>query len=95
MKNPNAATAVTAMANAAWYDELLFDDEREKECATRGLMESTDSLVIRGEDGKPVWDVSQYSFMEEFDKAPDTVNPSLWRNTLYNTYAGLFEVCDG
>ena len=27
--------------------------------------------------------------------APDTVNPSLWRNTQLNAKAGLFEVCDG
>ena len=29
------------------------------------------------------------------DDIPDSINPSLYRNTLYNTYAGLFEVCDG
>ena len=27
--------------------------------------------------------------------APDTVNPSLWRNTQLNAKAGLYEVCNG
>ncbi|MBR6259697.1 MAG: MBL fold metallo-hydrolase [Oscillospiraceae bacterium] len=95
MKTPNPATDFTARANAAWYDELPFDDESEKECALKGLIEAQDGLIIRDSEGNSVWSVADYKYMQEADKAPDTVNPSLWRNTLYNTYAGLFEVCDG
>lgn len=51
--------------------------------------------MIRGEDGHVVWNAAGYDFMKEFAKAPDTANPSLWRNTLFNSYAGLFEVCKG
>ena len=70
-------------------------DESEKENALRGLIEAPESLVIFDSDGNEVWNVADYSFVNELEKAPDTVNPSLWRNTLYNQYAGLFEVCDG
>ncbi len=92
---PNPATEATAQANAAWYDTLDFDDESEKENALRGLIEAPESLVICDEEGNEVWNVADYSFLNELEEAPDTVNPSLWRNTLYNSYAGLFEVCDG
>lgn len=89
------ATEATAESNQAWYEQLDFEDESEKKCAEKGLIEAPSALVILDEDGNEVWNVKDYDFMKEMDKAPDTVNPSLWRNTLYNSYAGLFEVCDG
>ena len=89
------ATETTAAANAAWYETLDFSDESEKENALRGLIEAPESLVIYDSEGRVVWNVADYSFVNELETVPDTVNPSLWRNTLYNQYAGLFEVCDG
>jgi alkyl sulfatase BDS1-like metallo-beta-lactamase superfamily hydrolase len=89
------ATAFTRKANAAWYKRLDFTDETEKENALRGLMEAPTALVIRGKDGHVVWNAAGYDFMKQFEKAPDSANPSLWRNTLFNSYAGLFEVCKG
>ena len=89
------ATAITAAKNAEWYNILNFDDEREKECALKGLIEATDGLIVKNDEGRVVWDNAEYEYMKDCEKAPDTVNPSLWRHTLYNTYAGLFEVCDG
>ena len=89
------ATDYTRAVNDSVYEVLDFEDESEKENALRGLIEAPESLVIYDEDGNEVWNVADYSYMNELEKAPDTVNPSLWRNTLYNSYAGLFEVCDG
>ena len=91
----NPATETTARLNAAWVDTLDFDDESEKENALRGLIEAPESLVILDDAGKEVWNVADYAFVNELEAVPDTVNPSLFRNTLYNSYAGLFEVCDG
>ena len=91
----NPATTTTAEANAAWYDALDFSDTSEQECALRGLIEAPESLILYDDEGNEVWNVADYSFVNELETAPDTVNPSLWRNTLYNQYAGLFEVCDG
>ena len=91
----NDATSFTREANASWYKKLDFSDESEKENALRGLIEAPKALIIRGEDGHVVWNAADYDFMKEFAKAPDTANPSLWRNTLFNSYAGLFEVCKG
>ena len=89
------ATAITRKANAAWYKKLDFTDESEKENALRGLIEAPASVVIRGKNGHVVWNAADYDFMKQFKKAPDSANPSLWRNTLFNSYAGLFEVCKG
>lgn len=93
--SPKDATRFTAEKNQSWYGALDFDDESEMENAKKGLIEAPESLTIKDEQGNTVWSVDDYDFMESFDKAPDTANPSLWRNTLLNTYAGLFEVCEG
>jgi len=88
------ATEHTAAANAAWYDILDFSDESEKENALRGLIEAPESVVIYRDDGVVAWNVDSFDFVRDAE-APDTVNPSLWRNTQLNAYAGLFEVTDG
>ena len=88
------ATAHTAAANSGWYELLDFGDEREKECALRGLIEAPEELVIRRDDGTVAWDLTKFDFVRD-RKAPDTVNPSLWRHTQLNAYAGLFQVSDG
>ena len=90
----NEATEHTAAANEAWYDMLDFSDESEKENALRGLIEAPESVVIYREDGVVAWDVTAFDFVRDAE-APDTVNPSLWRNTQLNAYAGLLEVTDG
>lgn len=90
----NEATSYTAEANAAWYEKLDFSDEREKENALRGLIEAPESVVIYRDDGTVAWNLDAFDFVQDRE-APDTVNPSLWRHTQLNTYAGLFEVVDG
>lgn len=87
------ATEITKQLNAAWYDKLDFSDKKEFENATKGLIEAPESIVIYKEDGAVAWSVD--AFGDVSGEAPDTVNPSLWRDTQLNAYAGLFEVCDG
>ncbi len=87
------ATQYTIDANEQVYALLDFDDERELENAQRGLIAAPDSLVIKTEDGKVAWSQDAYAFLDE--KAPNTANPSLWRNTQLNHIYGLFEVMDG
>ena len=54
------------------------------------------SLTIKGAKGNVVWDLEAYKTYIGLDKrAPDTVNPSLWRNAQLNMLNGLFEVTDG
>ena len=87
------ATAITAEKNAEWYEKLDFSDRREFANAERGWLDNAEGSVIDGEDNRSAWDLQSYGDLNR--DAPDTVNPSLWRNTQLNAKAGLFEVCDG
>jgi alkyl sulfatase BDS1-like metallo-beta-lactamase superfamily hydrolase len=49
-------------------------------------------LVIRDASGRVVWDPSEYAF--EQGEAPDSVNPSLWRQAQLNNRHGLYRVAD-
>ena len=87
------ATTITAEANAEWYDKLDFSDRREFANAERGWLDNAEGRIIDGDDNRSVWDLQSYGDLNR--DAPDTVNPSLWRNTQLNAKAGLFEVCNG
>ena len=87
------ASQFTIDANEQVYALLDFEDERELENAQKGLIAAPESLQIVTEDGKVAWSQDAYSFLEK--DAPDTANPSLWRNARLNHICGLFEVMDG
>lgn len=89
------ATDITAAVNAEVYDQLNFDDKQEYEFATRGLIDAPEKLELVAEDGSVVWSQEAYAFLDEYEEAPDSVNPSLWENTKNNHVYGLFEVCEG
>ena len=89
------ATEFTAAANAAVYDQLDFNDRQEYEFATRGLIAAPETLELVDEDGTVLWSQEAYAFLDEYEEAPDSVNPSLWENTRNNHAYGLFEVCEG
>lgn len=93
------ASAKTAALNQTWYNTLDFDDLSELQNAKRGLVEGTNDIDIRNAAGQEVWSLTDFMFVNEGGGdpkgAPATVNPSLWMNTMCNTQAGLFKVCDG
>lgn len=92
---PKDASDYTVKINSAVYDLLNFDDKSEAEFATRGLIDAPEVLELKDENGEVVWSQKAYSFLHDYEKAPDTVNPSLWENTKNNHVYGLFEVIDG
>jgi len=87
------ASQYTIDVNKQVYATLDFNDKTEFDNATRGLIAAPETLDIYDKDGKPVWSQTAYSFLDK--DAPDTANPSLWRNTQLNHIYGLFEVTDG
>ena len=92
------AAAATAEANEGVYALLDFSDETEREFASRGLIAAPDTLEITDDTGKAVWSQKAYAFLDGAEApadAPDTANPSLWRNAQINHLYGLFEVVDG
>ena len=87
------ATAVTARANDAVRQSLALDDKQDFEDATRGLIATLPDPVVKGANGKVVWDARRYDFVQ--GDAPATVNPSLWRQEKLNNARGLFKIADG
>lgn len=87
------ASEYTIQKNEQVYALLDFEDEQELEFAQRGLIAAPDTLEIKDETGKVVWSQQAYAFLEA--DAPDTANPSLWRNAQLNHIYGLFEVTEG
>ena len=78
---PKPATETTKAANRAVQQYLDFNNREDFENATRGFIGRPDVLTIRGANGNVVWDMESYKAYISDDKpAPETVNPSLWRN---------------
>ncbi len=87
------ATEATKAANQKLLDTLPFNDKADFEDAKRGLIARPDSLTIKDAAGNTVWDMESFkSYISDDKDAPDTVNPSLWRNAQLNMQYGLFEV---
>ncbi|MFB7413870.1 alkyl/aryl-sulfatase [Streptomyces sp. NPDC056121] len=74
--------------------ELDWDDTTDQANATRGLIDKLEPCVVYNEAGRVVWDNDRWGFLNK-DECPDTVHPSLWRQSRINTAQGLFEVVPG
>ncbi len=92
---PGPASDHTRQRNAAALAGLPREDHEDVQDASRGLIASEPSLVLRDANGRVVWDLESYGFLEEDRPAPDTVNPALWRLARLNMSHGLFEVTPG
>ena len=95
VSNNKAATTTTIAANAASVSQLDLDDPRDFEEAIRGLIASPEDLQIPSiaDPTKYVWDTKEYNFIK--GEAPNSVNPSLWRQAKLNNIKGLFEFRPG
>ncbi|MDM2842995.1 MBL fold metallo-hydrolase [Citrobacter sp. Cpo090] len=89
------ATTQTKSVNDALYGQLPFTDKTDFMNAHKGFIAPLPSELIKGKQGNVVWDPQQYAFIKEGEKAPDTVNPSLWRQSQLINIGGLFQVTDG
>ena len=87
------ATEATKAANARVAAELPIADQKDFENANRGFLAKIPGDKILNADGSVAWDSRQFDFVE--GAAPDTVNPSLWRQAKLNSIHGLFEVVPG
>ncbi|HEY0595052.1 alkyl/aryl-sulfatase [Sphingopyxis sp.] len=90
----DAASEATRAAQAEIAGRLPLDDPRDEANVMRGKLAEIPGGVILSKDGKTVWDRRPYAFLDAKD-APDTVNPSLWRQARLNAVHGLFEVVPG
>ncbi|WP_432700648.1 alkyl/aryl-sulfatase [Kluyvera cryocrescens] len=89
------ATSATTMANNALYGKLPFTNNTDFANAHRGFIAPLPQNIIKGEQGNVIWNPAKYNFVKEGEKAPNTVNPSLWRQSQLINIGGLFKVTDG
>src|SRR5215467_3442232 len=75
----NDAAPATKTANGKLLSELPFNDKTDFENAHKGLLAPLPAAMIKGTAGNLIWDPGKYAFIKESAAAPDTVNPSLWR----------------
>lgn len=85
----------TRVANAAVLGQLPFTERADFSAAQRGLIASLPGDRITDAQGNIVWDMASYHAFMGSESAPDTVNPSLWRQERLNNITGLFEVTAG
>ena len=88
-----SVSAGIEQANRALRMQLPFGDRDDFEDALRGRLGSLARGVIEGTDGRVVWDLDGYGFLD--GECPPSVNPSLWRQGQLNAIHGLFEVTEG
>ena len=92
--SPKPATENTARHNAGVLDTLDFTDRQSFEDARRGFIAALDNGEVRDDQGNIAWQMRRYDFLDH-QAAPETVNPSLWRQAQLNNIHGLFKVADG
>ncbi|WP_212748938.1 alkyl/aryl-sulfatase [Nocardia cyriacigeorgica] len=77
----------------ALRESLPFADTQDFDDAKRGLIARRTPNAVTAEDGTVLWDNDTYGFLD--GPAPETVNPSLWRQSQLAAVDGLFEVVPG
>ncbi|MFC1397878.1 alkyl/aryl-sulfatase [Acinetobacter lactucae] len=78
-------------SNASYTSKYNLQNADEFNNAARGFI-AKPSGQIKNEQGDVIWDFDAFNFIK--DQAPDTVNPSLWRQAKLNNNVGLFKVAD-
>ena len=89
-----AASALTVAHQQIVSQSLDSRDRADFDDARRGLI-AEGPRQVEGRFAQALWDRDAYAFLDDpryDDEAPDTVNPSLWRQGRLNNIAGLFEV---
>ncbi len=86
------ATTSTKEAREKILKELPFANKQDFDFAARGFIATLEDPRIKDDSGKVVFDVSSYDFLK--GDAPETANPSLWRQAQLITRHGLYKVSE-
>jgi len=87
-----APTQHTIEANEAFKEIVKSLSPQDFEDAQRGFIAKPQRLNVLGPDNESIYDLNSYDFIK--GEAPDSVNPSLWRQEILNSNAGLFKVSE-
>ncbi len=93
-ETPKEASHSVVAQHDAMLKALPFSDTADFDDAARGFLGTIENAKIANAQGRVVWSLEPYGFLAD-DKAPATVNPSLWRQSRLNMHHGLFEVVGG
>ncbi|QDP83361.1 MBL fold metallo-hydrolase [Nocardia otitidiscaviarum] len=72
---------------------LPFSDQQDFADADRGFVAALEPDVVKDANGNVVWDNDSYSFIQ--GTCPNSVHPSLWRQSQLVLEQGLYEVTPG
>ncbi|EDA0833302.1 MBL fold metallo-hydrolase [Salmonella enterica] len=88
------ATQYTQQINQQYIKNLPFSNRQDFADAQRGFIAPLpDHGILNNTDGKPYYRADDYKF-DINASAPQTINPSLWRQSQLNGISGLFKVTD-
>lgn len=91
---PKDATTYTKEINQQYNKTLPFNNRQDFDDAQRGFIAPLPNEgILKNSEGKTYYRADNYKF-DINAPAPDTVNPSLWRQSQLNGISGLFKVTD-
>lgn len=91
---PKDATPATAAANRAAVEQLDLDDRQDFADADRDLIAPFPAKLY-ARDGQVIFDPARFDYLADDAPAPDSVHPSLWRQSQLIRKGGLYKVVDG
>lgn len=86
------ATTSTKEAREKILKELPFANKQDFDFAERGFIATLDDPIVKDDNGKVVFNTASYDFLK--GPAPESANPSLWRQAQLITKHGLFKVSE-
>lgn len=92
-KGQSEASSYTIASNKRMAKRLDFTDQQDFKDAQRGLVARAPNNELLNQQGNIMWNPGSYDFVS--GEAPETVNPSLWRQAKLNNIRGLFKVEEG
>ena len=92
-RNPKPPTSATLSTHRQVIGTMDMSDRQDFEDAQRGFVAPLpNDGVVRDDEGKVVWNLKEYVAAPLDQPCPDTVNPSLWRQSQLMGISGLFQV---
>ncbi len=86
------ATTSTKEVREKMLKDLPFSNTQDFDFAARGFIATRENPKITDEAGKLVYDLASYDFLKS--DAPESANPSLWRQAQLLTKHGLYKVAE-
>ena len=83
---PRPAEPATVAANRQVSQSLPFADQTDFDDARRGFIATLPHGETRAADGRGVYTMKHHAFIDASAQAPNSVNPSQWRQARLNQH---------